>query len=164
MRSLFLYWQGLPATKARRSLDPLDLGAGLIPHVSIGHILDEGNVMRYDLVSSRLQHVAPRLFPGARTTDPLELEGTSYDLIHDELTSAAKLQTPRVLHIQYNSLERLHRQIFLLLLPLGLRADGPASDDLLLGLWDLQPRERLTHERSDDLTEFFMDYISSSTD
>jgi len=164
MVALHDYWKRLPEGHPRKSLDPVELGPALLPHVTVGHILDGGNIMRYDLISSRLQLVAPRLYPGALSTDPLELEGTSYDLIHDILTTTAKTQSPSALHVQFNSLEQVHRQVFLLLLPLDLRPGAPCCEDLIIGLWDLSPKERLLHERRDDLTGFFLDHVSRLTD
>ena len=160
MAALLAYWQALPADKPRTGIDPLHLGAGLLGHVSIGHVVDAGRCIRYDLIGGRLKAIAPRLSPGALSSDPMAIEGTCEDMVHDTLCDIARKQELRVIYLEFRSIEDIHRQAFELILPLGLDEEDQSCSDLLIGVWDIRPRSVWVRDRYQDLTRWFLNSLS----
>lgn len=158
-RRLFDYWDELPAPKPRKAISPLDLGPDLLPHLTLGRVERDGADLRYELVGAVLKAVAPRLKPGARASDPLRMDPKNR-LILDCLVRCARSQRPVVFHARFRSLDDLPRIVFVVLLPLGLRATASAAEDMLIGVWDLRepsgPAGPATVERIDDVTELFL--------
>lgn len=160
MHGLLSFWRALPGSRAREDVDPVDLGPKLLRHVSIGHVIEGGRCIRYDLVGDRLKTIAPRIVPGTQSSDPMAIEGTSEDLVHDTLCDIARSQKPRVIFLEFRSIEGIHRQVFEVILPLGVSEEAVACCDLLIGVWDLQPDGIWIADRCVDLTASFLNSLS----
>jgi hypothetical protein len=164
MAGLFRYWESLPGDRPRRAVDPIALGANLLPHVSLGALVDGCADFRYELISGEMSIVAPRLRPGDRSSDALRIQKTDFDLIHHLLVSTGRSIEPKVLRITFASMEELSRGIYALFLPLGRQADetGEAhARDLMIGLWRFEPMAPVTRDRFEDLFEALEAYRAS---
>jgi len=165
MAALFRYWEAMPGDKARQAVDPVALGSQLLPHVSLGSLVDGCNDFRYDLISSEMKIVAPRLRPGDRSSDALRIQKTQYDLVHDLFMSTGRSIEPKILRITYASMEDVSRGINTLFLPLGRQPGANGKDvarDLMIGLWRFKPAESVKHDYFEDILEEFIAYLASS--
>ncbi|RVU34875.1 hypothetical protein EOI86_18730 [Hwanghaeella grinnelliae] len=164
MVELFDYWVALPGDKPRRAVDPLTLGARLIPHVSLGALIDGCTDYRYDLISSELNAVAPRLRPGSRSSDAMRIQKTKTDLVHELFMSTGRTIEPKVLRLTYASMEGRPRGIYTMFLPLG-RQPGPTgkdvASDLMIGLWSFELKESFQRDEYEDLLEEFTTFRAS---
>jgi len=164
MAVLFRYWEALPGDRRREDVNPLALGSELLPHVSLGALIDGCTDFRYDLISSEMKAVAPRLQPGARSSDSFRIQGTKVDLIHDLFMSTGHSIAPKVLRVFYASMEGMPRGIYTLFLPLGRQsaADGtPVASDLMIGLWRFEPTAQFKEDRYEDLSDAFEAYLAA---
>ena len=164
MDCLFRYWDSLPGSKRREDVNPLVLGSQLIRHVSLGALIDGCTDFRYDLISSELKAVAPRLQPGALSSDALRIQKTEFDMIHDLFLSTGRSIEPKVLRVLYASMEGMPRGIYTLFLPLGRQTAANGSQvasDLMIGLWRFEPEVPLIKDRYEDLSEAFEAYRTS---
>jgi hypothetical protein len=135
-RRLFAVWDAMPPPKLRSALSPLDFGARLLPHLSLGQVEEQGADLRYDLVGEVLEEVAPRLKRGGRASDPMRVHPDNHQ-IYDLLTGCARRQSPLAFQAWFDTLDDVPQAVFSLLLPLGLDASAPACADLLIGVWRL---------------------------
>ena len=157
MARLYRYWSDLPDSKPRQSIDPAVLGAKLLPHVSLGHYIEGGADYRHDLVGHELKIIAPRLVPGALSSDVLPLQGPQYDLVHDTFCSTGKSQRPRVMELQFRSMEDMSRKVLVIFLPLGIAESQSCAEDLMFGQWRLEPDQNLKKDSHRDLTDWFFE-------
>jgi len=167
MAELYRVWEALPGDRPRAALDPLTLGSRLIRHVSIGSFVDGCTDFRYDLIGSEMQAVAPRLSPGARSSDSLRIQMTRYDLIHDLFLSTGRRMEPKVLRIHYASMENMPRGIYALFLPLGRQTDADGEEvasDMMIGLWRFEPEGPLKQDSYEDLADAFAAYRATRRD
>ncbi len=164
MACLFRYWESLPGERRREDVNPLALGSQLLPHVSLGTLMNGCTDFRYDLISSEMKAVAPRLQPGARSSDAFRIQQTQFDLIHHLFLSTGQSLEPKVLRIHYASMEGMPRGAYTLFLPLGRQpgADGkPVACDLMIGLWRFEPEKTFKQDRYEDLSKTFEAYLAS---
>lgn len=167
MAVLYRYWEALPGDKPRKDVDPVTLGTRLLPHVSLGALVDGCTDFRYDLISSEMKQVAPRLQPGNRSSDALRIQKTRFDLIHHLFLSTGQSMEPRALRVTYASMEGMPRGINTLFLPLGRQTttDGKqAASDLMIGLWRFEPEGAIKQDKHEDVLEAFMAYLATATE
>jgi len=162
MAVLYHYWLAMPGVKARADVDPLAIGSRTLGHVSVGHFLEGGSDLRYDLICEELKKVAPRLVPGALSSDALRIERTDFDMIHNLLGAVGRAGLIRVYSIRYRSLELVPRMIHTILLPLGVKEPGAPAEDLLFGIWQQPVRQRFSVDSFDDLTDDFFASLEAS--
>ena len=161
MVQLFRVWKSLPSDRPRKAIDPMALGPSLLPHVSLGTFINDCSDFQYELISSELKEVAPRLKPGARSSDSFRIQNIKFDLIHDLFISTARNRQPRVLLVHYASMEGQPRRINTLFLPLGEQTtvDGvTCASDLMIGLWSEPSVEPLLQDTFEDVSTFFMSH------
>lgn len=164
MAALFEYWEALPGDKPRRAVDPLVLGARLIPHVSLGALTDGCTDFRYDLISSELKAVAPRLRPGNRSSDAMRIQKTQTDLVHELFMSTGRTIEPKVLRLTYAAMDGRPRGIYTLFLPLGRQlgpTGKPVASDLMIGVWSFELKESFQQDEYEDLLEEFTAFRAS---
>lgn len=164
MAALFGIWEALPGDRPRRAVDPPVLGAQLLPHVSLGALTDGCTDFRYDLISSELKAVAPRLQPGSRSSDAMRIQKTQTDLVHELFMSTGRTIQPKVLRLTYASMDGRPRGIYTMFLPLG-RQPGPTgkpvASDLMIGVWSFDLKEPLLQDEYEDLLEEFTAFRAS---
>lgn len=159
MVALYGYWQSLPGSKPRDQVDMLAIDPELPPHINLCKVLNQGRVLRYDSVGPCLKKVAPRLVSGDLSTDPMEIEETDYDLIHEMLCETTCRQVPRVVFLEFLSLEGVPWQAFELLLPLGIDQVKGHCEDLLIAVWSMRPKTGWIEERCIDVTVKFKEHL-----
>ena len=134
MREMLACWDAMAPGKPRDSISPEEFGAGLLPHLSLGHVLNDGEDVRYDLIGEELEKVAPRLKRGALASDPVRLDPKNR-LILDRLRVCAKTREPVAFHAVFDSFDGDPRRVLALLCPLGIDGGDAAASDLLIGVW-----------------------------
>lgn len=155
---LFRFWDALPPAKSRADLDPLILGKSLLPHLCLGHFLEDGTDFRYDLIGSEIKKIAPRLVPGSRASETMEIQKTKHDHILTLFLEAGVHQEPRIHEVRYNSVEDVPLRIYAAFLPLGLDEDRFCAEDLLIAVWRARVDSYIAEDNSVELTEEFRAY------
>lgn len=155
---LFRIWLALPRQKKRRDIDPIALGADLLPHICLGHFLGNGTDFRYDLIGSEIASLAPRLAPGSLASDTLRIQGTDHDHILSLFLQTGISQRPRIHEIRYNSVDGVPLRVFSAYLPLGLNPDRVCAEDLMLAVWRTKVTETIAKDSSVDLTGEFLQF------
>lgn len=151
-------WNDLPGRRKRRDLDPLVIGAGLLPHLCLGHYLGNGVDFRYDLIGSEIVKLAPRLSPGSLASDTMRIQNTDHDHVLTLLLEAGVEQRPKIHEIRYNSVNDVPLRIFAALLPLGLNQEKKCAEDLLLAVWRTTVTGIIAKDNSTDLTGEFLQF------
>lgn len=164
MAVLYRYWKALPGDRPRDAIDPVELGSDLLPHVSLGTFIDGCTDFRYELISSEIKQVAPRLKPGSLSSDALRIQQTDFDLIHHLFMSTGRTITPKALRVTYASMEYMPRGINTLFLPLGRQKDADGKDvacDMMIGLWRFEPERQVRQDRYVDILDAFETYMAT---
>lgn len=155
---LIRIWQSLPGPKRRRDLDPLTIGADLLPHLCLGHFLGNGTDLRYDLIGAEIANLAPRLAPGSLASDTLRIQHTDRDHVLALFLDAGASQRPKIHEVRYNSVENVPLKVFAAMLPLGLGPNRNCAEDLLLAVWRTSVTDVIEKDCSTDLTEEFLQF------
>lgn len=159
---LYEYWKKLPKDKPRKALRAEQLGARLLPHVSLLQVLGQAEDLRYDLICQEMKIIAPRLVPGSLGTDPLKLNPSDRGVL-DLLLGAALKQRPSAHLANFKSYEGHKRSVFTLILPLGLNAQAISSKDLIVSVWQRPSKLDSDQEVFEDMTEEFLTFCASRT-
>lgn len=128
---LYKVWAELPADKPRKSLDPLRLGARLLPHLALLRALPDD--FRYDLIGESVGDLGRDLRPG-RTAAALH-RSPSRSNVWRLMRSVAASRQPGAQFCAFDSPNGARHRCFAMALPLSM--DKSAAEDLLLGLWTL---------------------------
>jgi hypothetical protein len=155
---LFRIWNALPGRKKRQDLDPVAIGAELLPHLCLGHYLGNGSDFRYELIGSEIVKLAPRLSPGSLASDTMRIQNTDKDHILTLFLEAGVGQRPKIHEIRYNSIDDVPLRIFAALLPLGLHQKKNCAEDLLLAVWRTTVTGVIEKDNSTDLTGEFLQF------
>jgi hypothetical protein len=157
------YWKTLPDDKPRHMLRAENIGAKLLPHVSLLHVVNQGADLQYDLICQEMKIVAPRLVPGNLASDPLKINPDDRGVMNAML-HAAITQKPSAQLAMFRSYEGRQRSVFSLILPLGLNPDGPASSDLIVSVWQRPSKPVHDQEMFEDMTQAFLAYCDARPD
>ena len=147
-RVALAHWHDLPAPKPRHGIDPLALGAPLLPDVALLHVL-EGPDFRYDLIGERFREAVPRVRPGSLAGGGAEEPGLRDGFIFSRMRAAVDGGHPVGACNTYVDGRGYPRMSVSTFFPLGLDG-GTASDLLVLAFFD---REGAPDEDSRALAE-----------
>lgn len=129
---LYGVWSEMPEDKPRRALDPLALGAPLLPHLALLKALPDG--FQYDLVGERVSELSNSFRRGATAMAQKETGNRRADLFR-RMRTVAETRQPEA---RFDAIENPsgHRpRYFSMILPLSI--GGGTARDLLVGIWPM---------------------------
>lgn len=156
---LYRYWAALPATRPRAALSPIAIGARLLPHCSLAHVLEDGADLRYDLIGEVLEAVGPRVRPGSLASAPLRVDPENTNIL-GYLRDCARGQRPVAFEAAFLSMDGVPRRVFSLLLPLSIEPEAAAARDMLIGVWEVRRDPGPLYENYRDSTVWFCDAMA----
>ncbi len=130
-RALYEYWQGLAEGKPRRSVDPVAIGAAILPRLNLVSSLN-GVDFRYDLIGEELQSFAPRLKPGSLATDILSADPTRTYILEQFKLCAAEPR-PRAYRTEFVSIDEIVIAMASIIFPLDILNNNAGS--MLIAVW-----------------------------
>ncbi|WP_193186484.1 PAS domain-containing protein [Nisaea sediminum] len=128
---LYGVWSEMPEDKPRRALDPLALGAPLLPNLALLKALPDG--FQYDLVGERVSELSNAFHRGA--TASVEKETARRPDLFRQMRAVARTRQPGARFAALDNPSGYRPRYFSMILPLSI--DGGTARDLLLGVWPL---------------------------
>lgn len=129
---LYDVWSEMPDDKHRRALDPIELGARLLPHVALLRALP-GN-FRCDLAGERAGELSRTFRRGQTAHSDAEMAGNRLHVFH-LMREVAESRRPGARFAGIENRAGNRRRCFSMVLPLSIR-DGKVGD-LLIGIWSV---------------------------
>ena len=142
---LYGVWSEMPEDKPRRALDPLALGAPLLPHLALLKALPDG--FRYDLVGESVCALSDAFRRGATTRAQQETGPRRTDLFR-QMRSVARTRQPGAQFATLQHPSGYRRPYFSMILPLSI--EGATARGLLVGIWRMPASARSGEEPSAD--------------
>lgn len=127
---LYNVWSTLPVGKPRNSLDPLQFGPRLLPHLAL--LKATSDDYRYELIGQRIGELSRSLKPGSTAGgkhQPAACRSNMFRLMR----SVADSRKPAAQTAAFEGTNGIPKRCFSMVLPLSM--DGMVVNDLLLGLW-----------------------------
>lgn len=131
-RHVHAHWLGLKEPKPRRAVDPVALGAAVLPDLALMRVLP-GPDFRYDLIGERFRDAVPRVRPGALAGGGEVDPGLRDGFIFSRLVAAATRKAALGACSTYVDSQGFPRMSVAGFLPLDL--DGPQARNLLVVAW-----------------------------
>lgn len=153
---LYGVWSELPKDKPRRALDPLALGAPLLPHLALLKALPDG--FRYDLVGERVSEISNAFRRGA-TARPQQDPGNRQADLFRQMRAVARTREPGARFAAIPHPSGYRPRCFSMILPLSI--SGASAQDLLIGIWPLPPCGRIRDQLPDDSVISVPQFIES---
>jgi len=153
---LYGVWADLPKDKPRRALDPLALGASLLPHLALLKAIPDG--FRYDLVGETVGELSSTFRRGATARLQQEPGDRQADLFR-QMRAVARTREPGARFAAIHHPSGYRPRYFSMILPLSI-ADATAHD-LLIGIWPMPACARAQDQVPDDSVASVPQFIES---